>query len=153
MFLRALFEFFLYTSFAPLKTIKKSFFVRLSMSPFIVSFRIWELDPGLRKAHTLKSYLEYRYQKVQMGSNINSNTIYSEWKRSSHGVPQGPILGALIFLMYINYLCTILNNISLFVDDTSVIITNTLCFILYYTALYSFYELFHILVLKRIYGM
>jgi hypothetical protein len=30
----------------------------------------------------IKSYLEYRYQKVQIGTYINSNAVCSEWKRS-----------------------------------------------------------------------
>ena len=89
----------------------------------------------------IKSYVEYRYQKVQIGTIENSNTVCSEWKRSSHGVPQRSILGPLLFLLYINDLPTVLCNISAqvpFADDTSVIITNINVFhiVLYYTALY-----------------
>jgi hypothetical protein len=76
----------------------------------------------------IKSYLEYRYQRVKICSKLDQNTAYSEWKRIKHGVPQGSILGPLLFLIYINYFSKTVNAIStpvLFADDTSVIITGT----------------------------
>jgi hypothetical protein len=79
------------------------------------------------KANNLiKSYLQDRFQRVLIDH--NSRKYASEWKAVKHGVPQGSILGALFFLLYVNDLPKIVSNISspiLFADDTSMIITNS----------------------------
>jgi len=50
----------------------------------------------------LESYLQNRYQRVQTtNSYFNSNTV-SKWTKIKYGVPQGSILGPLLFLVYIN---------------------------------------------------
>jgi hypothetical protein len=75
----------------------------------------------------MRSYLDQRYQRAVINDNTNSK-LTSEWELVKHSVPQGSILGPLLFLIYINDLSKTLSSVTesiLFADDTSIVISNT----------------------------
>jgi hypothetical protein len=71
----------------------------------------------------IKSYLIDRSQRVLIKDNY-SGTYYSEWNKVKRDVPQGSIMGLLLFLFCINDLPETIKYTSLptlFADDINII--------------------------------
>lgn len=63
----------------------------------------------------IRDFLSDRYQSVAI------NNIYSDWKEVISGIPQGSVLGPILFVLYINDLPNMVESEAyLFADDTKV---------------------------------
>ena len=63
----------------------------------------------------VKDYLKYRKQHVVLPG------VSSDWCLTKAGVPQGSVIGPLLFLLFINIIVEKINpSVRLFADDTSI---------------------------------
>ena len=72
---------------------------------------------GIRgKVHKwISAFLDDRHQQVRIGSS------YSNWAPVKSGIPQGSVLGPTLFLIFINGLPDVIENVTkLFADDTKI---------------------------------
>jgi hypothetical protein len=74
-----------------------------------------------------QSYIKDRHQRILTDNKTNHNSTVSNWARIKHGVPQGSVLGPMLFILYINDLPAVISKKAipvLFVDDTSILCTD-----------------------------
>ena len=70
--------------------------------------------------HTLRWFFSYLADRLQ--AVIDEGGSISDWLRASSGVPQGSVLGPLLFAIYINDLPAVLSftRVMIYADDTQV---------------------------------
>ena len=74
----------------------------------------------------LKSYLSNRQQYLVTEDDHTGKRLISNGYTIERGVPQGSVLGPILYLLYVNELPKLLNHLTTsFADDTSIVIRST----------------------------
>jgi len=74
------------------------------------------------------SYLDYRHCRTAIYNDSEKSNKVSGWAKIRHGIPQGSVLGPLLFLLYINDSPKIINKTSapiIFADNTSILFAHS----------------------------
>ena len=91
----------------------------LTLRRHSIKFHIKTLSVNLR--HIIYTYYYFGFKTFYV---IANNGTYSQWYRVDSGIPQGSIIGPLLFLIYINDLPNVTQNtdtrIFLYADDAKI---------------------------------
>jgi len=79
----------------PIIQIAKKAFDKVSHQLLLQKLKLYKVDPSI--INRIKCFLCFRKQRVRL-----INGFFSEWTEVISGIPQGTILGSILFIIYIN---------------------------------------------------